>query len=60
MREMTIKRPLREDLAETDAVDSVFAILSPQTHSNLSVSRGWTHEKFVAWATRLLRRELWG
>jgi AcrR family transcriptional regulator len=53
-------RPLRRGLTSRRAADVVFALVSPQMQALLTRARGWSHRRYVAWATATLARELWG
>jgi AcrR family transcriptional regulator len=53
-------RPLRAGLLSRPAADVVFALVSPQVHDLLTGPRGWSHRRYVAWATAAVARELWG
>lgn len=50
--------PLRAGLDETEAVDTVWAIASPEMFTLLTRDRGWTRERYAAWLEEVLRRLL--
>jgi AcrR family transcriptional regulator len=56
---LAAKRPLRDGVSMTRAVDIVFALVSAQLYVLLT-SRGWTPADYESWATGVIRRELWG
>jgi AcrR family transcriptional regulator len=48
--------PLREGLPMPQAVDTVWAIASPELFTLLTVDRGWSKEQYIDWlATSLIR-----
>ncbi len=60
LRDVRRKQPLRRGLTLRQATDVVAALLSPQLYALLVGDRGWSDERYVAWVTRTLERELWG
>jgi hypothetical protein len=50
--------PLREGLGAEQAVDSVWALTSPEVYRLLTLDRGWSEEAYEAWLAQTLERTL--
>ncbi len=51
---------LRAGLAEPDAADIVYAIMSPETYRLLVVDRRWSPRRYRSWLDMTLRQQLLG
>ncbi|MGE2724174.1 TetR/AcrR family transcriptional regulator [Mycolicibacterium pulveris] len=51
---------LRPGLREAEAVDSIYALMSPEVYRLLVVDRGWSPSRYERWLTQLLVDSLLG
>ncbi|MGE2691783.1 TetR/AcrR family transcriptional regulator [Mycolicibacterium pulveris] len=51
---------LRPGLREAEAVDSIYALMSPEVYRLLVVDRGWSPRRYERWLTQLLVDSLLG
>ena len=54
------RRPLAAGVTPKRVSDVAFALLSPQLHAVLVHGRGWSSQRYAAWATEAISRALWG
>jgi AcrR family transcriptional regulator len=50
--------PLRSEIGEEEAVDTVFALMEPAVFDRLTRGRGWSLARYEAWVSRSLRHLL--
>lgn len=55
---LVAKGALRPGLTADDATDVTLALLSPETYTLLTVERGWSPDRWRAWAKDALLRQL--
>jgi AcrR family transcriptional regulator len=55
---LAAKGALRPGLTADDAADVTLALLSPETYTLLTVERGWSRDRWRAWARDALLRQL--
>jgi AcrR family transcriptional regulator len=55
---LVAKGALRPGLTADDATDVALALLSPETYTLLTIERGWSSDRWRAWARDALLRQL--
>jgi hypothetical protein len=58
VKRLADERELSGDLSQREAVDLIWALLSPRVHEDLVVDRGWSRKRYESRLTMLLRTAL--
>lgn len=58
VRQIAANSPLRENMEQADATDTVWAMTSPEVFLLLTRDRGWSKEKYARWLADTLTRLL--
>jgi AcrR family transcriptional regulator len=57
-RELAARHALADGLAENDAADIIYMLMSPEVHRILTVERGWSADRYQQWLASALSTQL--